>query len=138
MTGMRSRTIRRGWAIALVIIPVATSIQIFAQGNKRNATPASLAAQSVAAGADSKQVPDVEDSNDKKKSYVIPALEVVAFEFALNRFSRRYVDRESFDVTWSSIRKNLHSPWVVDKDDFETNQFLHPYQGSVYHSAARS
>jgi hypothetical protein len=77
------------------------------------------------------------DASDKK-SYVIPAAEIVGFDFALNRFSRRYVDREAFDVSWSSIRRNLKSGWVVDDDDFKTNQFLHPYQGSVYHTAARS
>jgi Domain of unknown function (DUF3943) len=78
------------------------------------------------------------DSNEPEKSYVIPALEIVGFDFALNRFSSRYVDRDEFDVSWSSIRRNLKSNWVVDNDEFATNQFLHPYQGAIYHTASRS
>jgi hypothetical protein len=37
-----------------------------------------------------------------------------------------------------SIRRNLHSSWVVDRDPFEVNQLGHPYQGSMYHAFARS
>ena len=62
----------------------------------------------------------------------------MGFDFALNRFNQRYIDRESFNVSWSSVRRNLKSKWVVDNDEFATNQFLHPYQGSIYHTAARS
>ncbi|MET0402121.1 MAG: DUF3943 domain-containing protein, partial [Cystobacter sp.] len=32
----------------------------------------------------------------------------------------------------------LTSPWVVDHDDFAINQLGHPYQGSLYFTAARS
>jgi len=84
--------------------------------------------------------PAADDSNsgEAKENYIIPALEIVGFDFALNRFNRRYIDRESFNVSWSSVRRNLKSKWVVDNDEFATNQFLHPYQGSIYHTAARS
>ena len=76
--------------------------------------------------------------DEKEKSYLIPALEIVGFDFALNRFNRQYIDREPFDVTLSTIRYNLKHGWTVDNDEFATNQFLHPYQGSLYHTAARS
>ena len=89
------------------------------------------------AGADSGSVAASEDS-EPRKSYLIPAIEIVGFDFALNRFDHRYMDPESYDVRWSSIRRNLRTGWVVDNDEFEINQFLHPYQGSVYHTAARS
>jgi hypothetical protein len=69
---------------------------------------------------------------------LIPALEIVGFEFALNRFDYRYIDREAYDVTGVSIGRNMNRSWVIDNDEFSTNQFLHPYQGSVYHTAARS
>ena len=32
----------------------------------------------------------------------------------------------------------MNSPWVLDNDPFSINQFLHPYQGSMYHGFARS
>src|SRR5687767_15992404 len=78
------------------------------------------------------------DPSKPRKSYLIPAIEIIGFDFALNRFDNRFIDQESYDVSWASIRRNLKSKWVVDHDAFETNQFLHPYQGSVYHTAARS
>ena len=32
----------------------------------------------------------------------------------------------------------MHSRWVVDNDPFDINQFMHPYQGAMYHGFARS
>jgi hypothetical protein len=78
------------------------------------------------------------DSEKSRRSYLIPALEIVGFDFALNRFDYRYLDREAYDVTAISIKRNLNRSWMIDHDEFSTNQFLHPYQGSVYHTAARS
>jgi hypothetical protein len=51
----------------------------------------------------------------------------------------RYIAKESWThVTSASIWENLSSPWEWDRDEYFTNQFGHPYQGSVYHAAARS
>jgi hypothetical protein len=83
-------------------------------------------------------LPDAAESDEPEKSYIIPAVEIVGFDFALNRYGYRFVNREDFNIGWASIRRNLKRGWVVDKDEFEINQFLHPYQGSVYHTAARS
>ena len=41
-------------------------------------------------------------------------------------------------VTPEAIWDNLTNPWEWDRDEYITNQFGHPYQGSVYHAAARS
>jgi hypothetical protein len=74
-----------------------------------------------------------------RRSYVIPAFEIVGFNFALNRFDKRFLpDPETFDVNRSTIRRNLKTKWVVDADPFAVNQFLHPYHGSIYHTTARS
>jgi hypothetical protein len=79
------------------------------------------------------------ESDRTKKSYVIPALEIIGFNFALNRFDRKFLsDPETFDVSRSTIRRNLRGPWVVDNDPYYVNQFLHPYHGSIYHTFARS
>jgi hypothetical protein len=73
-----------------------------------------------------------------RKSYAIPALEIVGFQTLLNLFDRAYFGCCDFDVTGSSIRRNLRSSWVVDSDSFSVNQLGHPYAGSIYHGFARS
>ena len=71
-------------------------------------------------------------------SVAIPALEIVTFDLLLSNFNRAFSGSHDYDVSWHSIRHNLRGPWVVDNDPFSTNQFAHPYQGSLYHSAGRS
>jgi hypothetical protein len=71
------------------------------------------------------------------KSYAIPAAEILGFEFLLNQFDRHVLGTD-FASNASTIRRNLHSSWVVDRDPFEINQLGHPYAGSMYHAIARS
>jgi len=75
---------------------------------------------------------------DPETSVVTPVLEIVAFDFLLSRFNRRFSGSSDYDVTAGSIRHNLRGPWVVDNDPFKINQFAHPYQGSLYHGAGRA
>jgi hypothetical protein len=74
------------------------------------------------------------------RSYVIPAVEVIGYLFLLNQFDRHFVEpKEVYRTGTESFWKNLtDSKWVVDSDPFATNQFLHPYGGSVYYGLARS
>jgi hypothetical protein len=78
------------------------------------------------------------DAVEAAGSWTIPALEIVGFDFLLNRYNHRFSGTTDYDVSGGSIRRNLRSPWVVDNDPFPTNQFAHPYQGSLYHGAGRS
>jgi hypothetical protein len=71
------------------------------------------------------------------KDAVSPALEILGFQFLLNRVDHAFVGPD-YAVSLSSIRKNLRSSWVVDRDPFTVNQIGHPYQGSVYFGLARS
>jgi hypothetical protein len=74
-----------------------------------------------------------------RKDYVLPAMEIIGFDFLLNRFNRNFgSSREDYAVTRESIRRNLRSSWGTDADPFRTNQLGHPYQGSMYHGFARS
>src|SRR5262245_46674643 len=82
--------------------------------------------------------PDRSEEIEKNKSYVIPALGIVGFDLLVNQFNRHVTDEPTADVTFDSIRDNLHSGWVVDNDPFQVNQLGHPYQGSMYHGFARS
>ena len=47
-------------------------------------------------------------------------------------------DGSDYKSNASTIRRNLHSSWVVDSDPFSINQLGHPYQGSMYYGFARS
>ena len=73
-----------------------------------------------------------------RKSFLTPAVEIVLLDALINSFGRMTYDDGSFNVSPSSIRRNLRGPWVVDDDPFQVNQVAHPYQGAMYHSAARS
>jgi uncharacterized protein DUF3943 len=81
--------------------------------------------------------PDFSADIEARKSYIIPALEIVGFDVLLN-LANRYSTSKDYHSNFSSIRRNLHHSWVVDNDPFSTNQFGHPYQGSMYHGFARS
>ena len=72
------------------------------------------------------------------KSYSIPALEILGFDFLVNRLNHQFSGVSDYDVSLSSIRHNLRSSWVADNDPYQVNQFAHPYQGSMYHGFARS
>lgn len=72
------------------------------------------------------------------KSYLIPAAEIIGFDFLLNQFNRHYSGSSDYDSNLSTIRHNLSSNWNADKDPFKINQLGHPYQGSMYHGFARS
>ena len=83
-------------------------------------------------------LPDLEARIEADKSYSIPALEILGFDFLLNRFNRQYFGCCDYDVSRESIRRNLRSSWVVERDPFLVNQLGHPYQGSMYHGFARA
>jgi hypothetical protein len=96
-----------------------------------------LIAPLVAGAAFAQTVPD--DPAEARKDYLLPAQEILGFDFLLNRFNRCCgTDRGDYAVSVGSIRRNLRGPWVVDSDPFRTNQLGHPYQGSMYHGFARS
>ncbi len=74
------------------------------------------------------------------RSYIIPAFEVTGYLLLLNQFDRHFIEPNSeYRTGTKSFRTNLtDSKWVIDKDPFATNQFLHPYGGSIYYGLARS
>lgn len=75
---------------------------------------------------------------EDNRSYWIPALDILGFDFLLNQFNRRFSGVSDYDSNWSTIRHNLHSGWDVDDDPFKINQLGHPYQGTMYFGFARS
>ncbi|HUP29621.1 MAG TPA: DUF3943 domain-containing protein, partial [Usitatibacter sp.] len=83
-------------------------------------------------------LPDLSGEIEARKSYAIPAAEIVGFDFLLNQFDRKYFGCCEFHSNTRSIRRNLRASWVVDHDPFTVNQLGHPYQGSMYHGFARA
>ncbi|HTM61543.1 MAG TPA: DUF3943 domain-containing protein [Burkholderiales bacterium] len=102
----------------------------------------SVAIATGAALAQEQSLPDLGSgiSLEKKetKSYAIPAAEIVAFEFLLNRIDKRIYGEGDYAVTTGTIKRNLQHSWVVDDDPYKINQLGHPYQGSIYYGLARS
>ena len=76
--------------------------------------------------------------SEASKSYVIPALEIITFDALLNLYDRHHYECCDFESNVHTIRRNLRSSWVVDRDPFLVNQLGHPYQGAMYHNFARS
>ncbi len=94
-------------------------------------------ALACAAGASRAQDGDAAPP-EPERSIAIPALEIVAFDLLLSNFNRATSGSHDYDVSGHSIGHNLRGPWVVDNDPFSTNQFAHPYQGSLYHATGRA
>jgi Domain of unknown function (DUF3943) len=95
-------------------------------------------ALSAACASGAAKRPTLPEGAIAHKSYILPMVEIVAMDAAVNLAGRLLVDRAGFTVTPASIRRNLRGPWVVDDDPFRINQFGHPYQGAMYHGIARS
>jgi len=78
--------------------------------------------------------------NGRGRSYLIPAAEVLTYLFLLNQYDRHFTEpKDVYRTTGTTIREHLtDSKWVFDNDQFSVNQFLHPYDGSVYFGLARS
>jgi len=128
-----------GSSILLVLFNTTTTLAI-ADERAILANPSSKV-ESVKASAESTTVnTNIDFSSDKQanKSYLIPAVEIIGFDFLLNQFNRNYSGISDYDSNFSTIRHNLRSSWVDDKDPFNINQLGHPYQGSLYHGFARS
>jgi len=83
-------------------------------------------------------VPDYTQEIHDNRSYAIPAAEIVVFDTLLNLWDRHYFGCCDFDSNIHTVRRNLRSSWVVDRDPFLVNQLGHPYQGSMYHGFARA
>ena len=72
------------------------------------------------------------------KDYLLPAAEIAAFNLLLNRFNYYFIDKQVYGSNLHTIKDNLSKKWIVDTDPFAVNQFMHPYQGSVYFGLARA
>lgn len=72
------------------------------------------------------------------RNVAVPILEAAVFNFGTWAVDRYALDAEFARVSARTVAANLSGGWTFDTDDFHTNEILHPYMGSVYHTAARS
>lgn len=74
----------------------------------------------------------------RKSNIFIPISEVIGINLGLCAFNN-YISKEPFaKISFSSIADNFKTGFVWDNDLFVTNQFSHPYHGSLYFNSARS
>jgi hypothetical protein len=73
------------------------------------------------------------------RHYAVPALEAAAANLSLLAFSNLVTRMDFALISPQTLSNNLKpQSWSFDVDYYLTNQFGHPYQGSVYFNAARS
>ena len=128
---------RRAGCIACGFVALAScALNAWAEPEAAAAAPSPAAS---AAAARARVLPDDRSDRQGEPDYQLPAIEIIGFEFLLNRANRYFGSgRDDYRVTAGSIRRNLRSSWGTDQDPFQTNQLGHPYQGAMYHGFARS
>ncbi|HET6462619.1 MAG TPA: DUF3943 domain-containing protein, partial [Candidatus Krumholzibacteria bacterium] len=83
-------------------------------------------------------VPVLRDAWGARTSYVWAIGEVSAINFGASAVNE-YVRNVNFaQINPRSWWKNLGTGFTYDDNDFETNQYIHPFDGSTYYNAARA
>ncbi len=72
------------------------------------------------------------------KRFWLAASEVALMEFLPWVFDRYIADEDFARISWHTVSENFKAGFGFDNDDFNTNQFLHPYHGSLFFNAGRS
>jgi len=66
-----------------------------------------------------------------------PILESLGINFGVWGWDHFVMDREWADINARTIRTNIKSNWVLDRDSYSGNQFSHPFHGSMFYGSAR-
>jgi len=89
--------------------------------------------------SDKARKPDLSRLKPEKKRFGRAAIELGIAEltpWSIDRFIRKV---DYTDITWKTTAHNLNpGSWAWDNDNFQTNQFGHPYHGSAYFSTFRT
>lgn len=73
-----------------------------------------------------------------ERRFWIAMAEVIGMDVALNLLNQAVKEGDEYAVGFDSWKTNFREGWNFDDNNFSTNQFAHPYNGSVYFSSARS
>ncbi len=82
----------------------------------------------------------LEDTLLMDKNFLRTTVEVIGINtlvWSLNRYIREG-GGEGFRIGFNSWKENLTNGFEWDDNNFDTNQYAHPYHGSLYFNAARS
>lgn len=82
----------------------------------------------------------LQDTFILEKNFVRAAVEVVGLNLLVWSYDRyiREGGGAGFRIGFNSWKENLKNGFEWDDNNFSTNQFAHPYHGSLYFNAARS
>ena len=72
-----------------------------------------------------------------EKSWAKPLVEGLLINSTIASYNIWVTQSHFAQISFNSVDKNMTESFVWDTDKFETNQIEHPYQGSLYYSAAR-
>jgi hypothetical protein len=104
----------------------------------------SLSASTVAASEpidwDQDTASALQDTFIIKKNFLRAAVEVVGLNLLVWSYDYylRPDGNDGFRIGFNSWKENLKNGFEWDDNSFNTNQFAHPYHGSLYFNAARS
>ena len=72
-----------------------------------------------------------------KKSHLKSSVAVIAVDAGLWAI-QKYIRNDFFvDISWKSVKDNLHTGFMWDNDGFRTNMFNHPAHGSFSYNSTR-
>lgn len=77
-------------------------------------------------------------NQEYKPRYLLSLSEALGYNILQTGFNRFILDAPFSYISVDSVNDNLNAPWVWDSDSYIVNQIGHPYQGSIYFTAARS
>ena len=125
------------WLLRIApILGIATAPTLSEAAQDTVDTPAQQEAPTAFAGKE--PVPVLNWGVGRGKNFSVPAAEIIGEEVLLNRFDHYAIDKATYPSMTSNFQTNVHKQWIVDNDKFATNQFMHPYQGTIYQGFARS
>jgi hypothetical protein len=73
-----------------------------------------------------------------KKSFAMAAGQLALMEVLPWSFSRFVSEAPFAYISVDTVRENLETGFTYDRDNFQTDQFSHPFHGSLFFGAARS
>ena len=132
--------IGRGLVTALSMVlaagPVGTSLAQTTSSAPQNSAPADTVLTPDAASA-----PDSVVSAPAKPKPILTLTEIVGLNlgiWAYDRYLRQNGENPGFKIGFNSWEENFKNGFEWDDNSFSTNQYAHPYHGSMYFNAARS
>jgi len=103
--------------------------------------PLAARAEEPAAKPDLRVAPpaDPESNPAPPTNRTLAWLEVPGVNLTLNILGRVTKPQEdSYDFTWETWKTNLKGGWEYDPNSYRTNQYAHPYEGSLFMTSCRS